>query len=56
MDTEVVEYRVTVDEVAEEVGKLNSLLQDPQPGLSTWHDFFRERASRVLGMLAGLGF
>lgn len=33
----------TFDELKDCVAKLHSLLQDPQPGLMTWHEFVNER-------------
>lgn len=42
--------------LAEEVEKLDILLQDQQPGLSTWETELRNQGNKVLGLLKDLGF
>ena len=46
----------TFGELTEEVRKLNALLQDPQPGLFTWHEFLKEQSTRVKNLLFRLGY
>jgi len=46
----------TLEEFTEEIRKFNSLLQDPHPGLMTWHMWFEERAARTKQMLIELGY
>jgi len=40
----------------EEVKKLNDLLQDPHPGLSTWQEAFNSQGKKVFEILAEAGF
>ena len=39
------------NELTEEVSKLNSLLQDPQPGLFSWNDFVHIRCVNIKKIL-----
>jgi hypothetical protein len=43
--------KLTIDDLKEPVAKLHALLQDPQPGLMTWWDFFLMRVKEVSGLL-----
>ena len=45
----------TLEELTEEIRKFNSLLQDPHPGLFSWHDWLQERCTRTKKMLEELG-
>ncbi len=46
----------TLEELTEEIRKFNALLQDPQPGLLSWHGWLEERAKRTKAMLEALGY
>ncbi len=46
----------TLEELTEEIRKFNSLLQDPHPGLFSWHDWLQERCTRTKKMLEELGY
>jgi hypothetical protein len=39
----------------EVVRRLSALLEDPQPGLATWNDFFREAICDFLLVVASSG-
>lgn len=43
----------TIDEYRELVRKLNGLLADPQPGLSSWSSMFGETMSRLVELWSG---
>ncbi len=45
-----------IGELQEEVGKLNKLLQDAHPGISTWKEALYKQGNKVLNLLTKLGF
>jgi hypothetical protein len=49
--TAATKTKPTLEELAEEIRKFNSLMQDPHPGLSTWHGFLSERCKRTKEIL-----
>jgi hypothetical protein len=55
-DTKANPTKPTLEELTIEIGKFNSLLQDPHPGLMSWHMWLEERATRTKEMLEQLGY
>lgn len=47
---------MSLEELEEEVKKLNDLLQDPHPELVTWREAFNSRGRWVFEILEKLGF
>jgi hypothetical protein len=56
--TDLTEYGYipnSFETLTEQVSKLNSLLQDPHPGLSTWKEMLHKRGNQVYEVLFELG-
>lgn len=51
-ETSPVKAELTLIELTEQISKFHFILQDPQPGLSTWWGFFHENAKKVHEMLS----
>lgn len=44
----------TLDELQDEVNKLNVLLNDRQPGMFTWHEFLNQRLTEIYRIITKL--
>ena len=47
----VIPAEVTFDDMTDEVRKLHSLCQDPQPGFMTWHEFLNYQMKSLMTSL-----